>query len=495
MQNLLQRVRGILVTAYIVVSLSVYWSTIVPALIVASLFSSTRKLAQHLIAYVVSSWITCVLALVELMIGTKFLMYGDVESIPKNGERAIIISNHHTRLDWLFIAAWSARFTGLRDLRIVLKDSLARAPMGGWAIQTATYLFLSRDWARDAGKIGSFVRFWTEYVSKVKVLVFPEGTNLTPYTKGVGHAFCEKNSWPKFSFVLPPRMKGFCELLMRFKTSNDNISNQSSAKAVRPTGNDTTSQWAVDAVYDLTLAYSPEAVEDEADMLIRGRYPQFVHIHCTRYPLGALPLPGSTAATTAFRSPATIAPSSTPALTPAFSASHPSPILPPNTHTIAPSTSTLLLDPSDPESPLKQWLYNRFAEKEVTLQRFYTSPALESVLVPPVLTPHVLPPVPYYSLRLGAILVINILYIILFFAYLLAPDYRFLKLSVFFCFHALSIYFLTIKNFHIDEAIIMSRYGPDALKPDPSVVGNVKPKTSASSSDSSSVTNPKPHAD
>lgn len=51
------------------------------------------------------------------------------------GEAALIICNHRTRVDWMFLWCLCLRHGQLSGLKIVLKESLKGIPGFGWATQ------------------------------------------------------------------------------------------------------------------------------------------------------------------------------------------------------------------------------------------------------------------------------------------------------------------------------------------------------------------------
>lgn len=53
------------------------------------------------------------------------------------GEAALIISNHRTRVDWMFLWCLCLRQGQLSGLKIVLKESLKGIPGFGWATQVS----------------------------------------------------------------------------------------------------------------------------------------------------------------------------------------------------------------------------------------------------------------------------------------------------------------------------------------------------------------------
>ncbi|KAG8444438.1 hypothetical protein GDO86_009569 [Hymenochirus boettgeri] len=80
---------------------------------------------------IVATWLTLPVALLELVFGAKVVITGD-GFIP--GERSVIIMNHRTRLDWMFLWNCLLRYSYLRLEKICLKSSLKVIP--GFDIQS-----------------------------------------------------------------------------------------------------------------------------------------------------------------------------------------------------------------------------------------------------------------------------------------------------------------------------------------------------------------------
>lgn len=57
------------------------------------------------------------------------------------GEAALIICNHRTRVDWMFLWVLCLRQGQLSGLKIVLKESLKGIPGFGWATQVINGIF------------------------------------------------------------------------------------------------------------------------------------------------------------------------------------------------------------------------------------------------------------------------------------------------------------------------------------------------------------------
>ncbi|VDQ03991.1 unnamed protein product [Trichobilharzia regenti] len=122
----------------------------------------------------------------------------------------MFILNHRTQLDWFFV--W-----GLGDpihrMKIILKDSLAKVPGAGWAMQCGSFIFLRRRIATDQERLQKTVTYLLDIQDSCQLLIFPEGTNLTKVSIARSDTFAEKNNLPYLRYTLHPRSTGFLHLI------------------------------------------------------------------------------------------------------------------------------------------------------------------------------------------------------------------------------------------------------------------------------------------
>ncbi|XP_032071417.1 lysocardiolipin acyltransferase 1 isoform X5 [Thamnophis elegans] len=155
---------------------------------------------------VVATWFTLPVALLEIVFGSKVVITGD-GFIP--GERSVIIMNHRTRMDWMFLWSCLLRYSYLRLEKICLKSSLKVIPGFGWAMQVAAFIFIQRKWEEDKHHFGNMLDYFCDIHEPLQLLIFPEGTDLTDETKARSDKFAEKNGLQKYEYVLHPRTTGF----------------------------------------------------------------------------------------------------------------------------------------------------------------------------------------------------------------------------------------------------------------------------------------------
>ena len=133
-------------------------------------------------------------------------------------------------------------------------------------MQCLWYIFISRKWAVDEKLIKDGIEYYADTGLPVQLLVFPEGTDLSPSNKEKGHRFADKNGLQKYNYVLHPRTKGFClcvQELQKFRGPPPTLVN-------------------------ISVGYLGEMPQNEKD-LSAGRLPSEIHFFSEQEPLMSLP--------------------------------------------------------------------------------------------------------------------------------------------------------------------------------------------------------------
>ncbi|KAF4800463.1 hypothetical protein TURU_044455 [Turdus rufiventris] len=149
-----------------------------------------------------------------MVCGAKVVVTGD-GFVP--GERSVIIMNHRTRMDWMFLWNCLLRYSYLRLEKICLKSSLKSIPGFGWAMQVAAFVFIQRKWEDDKSHFENMLDYFCDIREPLQLLIFPEGTDLTANTKARSNEFAEKNGLQKYEYVLHPRTTGFTFVVERLR--------------------------------------------------------------------------------------------------------------------------------------------------------------------------------------------------------------------------------------------------------------------------------------
>ncbi|XP_029568433.1 lysocardiolipin acyltransferase 1-like [Salmo trutta] len=184
-------------------------------------------------------------ALLELVFGVMVVITGD-GFIP--GEHSVIIMNHRTHLDWMFLWCCLLRYSYLHLEKIYLKVGIGNIP---WVTQC--FIFIKRQWEEDHSHMGNMLEYFCDIREPLQLLLFPEGTDLTDYTRARSDDFAEMTDLPRFEYVLQHRTTGFTFIMDSLCKGNN-----------------------LDAVHDITVAY-PKNIPQTEHHLILGEFPREIH--------------------------------------------------------------------------------------------------------------------------------------------------------------------------------------------------------------------------
>ncbi|KAL8590857.1 hypothetical protein ACOMHN_063169 [Nucella lapillus] len=242
--------------------LTCFFGTVVmlmPCLAVAMVRPTVGRRAMDALLWM---WFVFAATMYEVILGIKVVIHG--QPAPPN-QSLLILCNHRTRLDWLFLVSYQLRCGILKQYRISLKKPLKFIPGPGWAMQCAGFLFLQRDWKIDQHWISQALKYFAQMGTQPQFLLFPEGTDFCKAGLAKSHKFAKANSLPQYEYVLHPRTTGFIHFINQMKENK-----------------------ILDSVVDLTVAYPQDIAHSEKD-LCRGIAPQEVHFLVHTHPISELP--------------------------------------------------------------------------------------------------------------------------------------------------------------------------------------------------------------
>lgn len=230
---------------------------------------SLRRAYRCAVDAVAFGWFTCAAALLELVGRTSIRISGPFTT---DDRVVLLICNHHSRVDWMYIWCMCAHLGVTRRLKIALKGSLRKVPLFGWAMQSFLFIFLSRaDRDADLASLTDTLWHMCAWGDDTWVLIFPEGTDLSPKNKQLSDEHADAKGIARYRHVLHPRSAGF---VVAVNTLWDRL----------------------DAVYDLTIRYeNPAAVAGSEDprpsekWMLKGVFPRAVHVSAERFPKRELP--------------------------------------------------------------------------------------------------------------------------------------------------------------------------------------------------------------
>ncbi|GMT10615.1 hypothetical protein PFISCL1PPCAC_1912 [Pristionchus fissidentatus] len=220
-----------------------------------------RQCADRMVGY----WLTFPASLCSFVFGVHFHVSGD---LIERDEPAIILMNHRTRLDWLFL--WNALYRMdpwlLTTEKISLKADLKRIPGAGWAMGCGSYIFLSRRFERDRHSMEEIIRYYADAGRSYQLLLFAEGTDRGTHAIEASEKYAKEHGLPNYEQVVHPRTTGFNYLVDLMQGCN-----------------------YLTKVYDVTVAYPDHIVQSEVDLFKQGIFPKQIHFDVKAYDISEIP--------------------------------------------------------------------------------------------------------------------------------------------------------------------------------------------------------------
>ncbi|KAB5526790.1 hypothetical protein DKX38_020637 [Salix brachista] len=222
-----------------------------------------RKATSFLFAL----WLALWPFLFEKINGTKVVFSGDL--VPPK-ERVLIISNHRTEVDWMYLWNLALRKGCLGYIKYILKSSLMKLPVFGWGFHILEFISVERKWEVDEPAMRQMLSTFKDSRDPLWLVLFPEGTDFSEQKCQRSQKFASEVGLPVLANVLLPKTRGFCLCLEVLQNS-------------------------LDAVYDVSIAYKhqlPTFLDN-----VFGTDPSEVHIHVQRIPAKDIPASDAEAAT------------------------------------------------------------------------------------------------------------------------------------------------------------------------------------------------------
>ncbi|KAF2231206.1 acyltransferase-domain-containing protein [Viridothelium virens] len=184
----------------------------------------------------------------------------------------VLMANHQLYTDWLYL--WWIAYTNNMHGRIfiILKESIKKIPIFGWAAQFYNFIFLSRNWETDRPQMERQLRNLNKPSDPMWLVIFPEGTNLSKTTREASKRWADKNGLEDMKHQLLPRSTGLQFCLQELRT---------------------TTSW----LYDCTIGYEgiPKGEYGQDIYTLRssffeGRPPKSVNMHWRRFYIPDIPI-------------------------------------------------------------------------------------------------------------------------------------------------------------------------------------------------------------
>ena len=107
---------------------------------------------------------------------TKVIVSGN--NLPAR-ERIILICNHRTEVDWMYLWNLALRKKRIGNVKYVMKSSVRNAPVFGWAFHVLEFLPIYRKWEMDALIFEHILSSFKDRCDPLWLIIFPEGTDYT----------------------------------------------------------------------------------------------------------------------------------------------------------------------------------------------------------------------------------------------------------------------------------------------------------------------------
>lgn len=255
----LRMFRGFLCLLVLLTTAFMFLVYFVPiAVITFRLFSI--RFSRKTVSFLFGLWLALWPFLFEKINKTRVIFSG--ETVPAS-ERVLLISNHRTEVDWMYLWDLALRKRCLGSIKYVLKRSLMKLPVFGWGFHILEFIAVERKWEVDESILQQKLSTFTNPVDSLWLAIFPEGTDYTEEKCRKSQKFAVDNGLPVLKNVLLPKTKGFSACLDILRDS-------------------------LDAVYDITIAYKPDCPSFLDNAF--GVNPSEVHIHVERIPVEKIPV-------------------------------------------------------------------------------------------------------------------------------------------------------------------------------------------------------------
>ncbi|KAE8037139.1 hypothetical protein FH972_009759 [Carpinus fangiana] len=157
--------------------------------------------------------------LIDWWAGVKVELYTDSETFQLMGkERALLICNHRSDIDWLVGWVVAQRSGCLGSTLAIMKKAAKCLPVIGWSMWFSDYLFLERNWARDESTLQSGFQQLEDFPLPFWLALFVEGTRFTQEKLLAAQNYAASRGLYSPRNVLIPRTKGFVSAVSHMRS-------------------------------------------------------------------------------------------------------------------------------------------------------------------------------------------------------------------------------------------------------------------------------------
>ncbi|KAL6505370.1 1-acyl-sn-glycerol-3-phosphate acyltransferase 2 [Orobanche gracilis] len=194
----------------------------------------------------------------------KVELFADQETFEMLGkERALLICNHRSDIDWLVGWVLAQRAGCLGSSLALIKKASIYLPVIGWSMWFSGFIFLERNWAKDEDTMKSGFEGLSDFPMPFWLALFVEGTRFTQEKLVAAQEYAASAGLPVPRNILIPRTKGFVAAVTHLRSF-------------------------VPVIYNMTVAVPKNEPRPTLLRLFRGRS-STVHVHIERHLMQELP--------------------------------------------------------------------------------------------------------------------------------------------------------------------------------------------------------------
>jgi hypothetical protein len=153
--------------------------------------------------------------------GTDFyIRKNDEFSLNENSELIdVIMCNHMASIDFILAMIYLKKLN-IDEYNYVFKKDFIYRPSIGFVTYLSTDIKIHRNWEEDKHIIDKQIDYIKPTDKKQIIIIFPEGTRITPTKLKEAQDFSIKNNIPIYNNLLVPKVKGLWTILNHLKKTN-----------------------------------------------------------------------------------------------------------------------------------------------------------------------------------------------------------------------------------------------------------------------------------
>ncbi|CAG2173217.1 unnamed protein product, partial [Oppiella nova] len=161
-----------------------------------------------------------IIAICEVWSGsTAEIYFADQSTADGFGsEHSLVVANHRYETDAAFLWLVAERYGCLGSSKAFAKRELRYVPIIGWTFFFGEYIFLERDWRKDADNIATGLDHIMAHKQPTLLMIAAEGTRFTAQKYETSMKFAaDRGLGVHYKHHLLPRVKGFAYSVRHLK--------------------------------------------------------------------------------------------------------------------------------------------------------------------------------------------------------------------------------------------------------------------------------------